>query len=312
MAFFTLGFVLTAGAGLSMIVLASIESSSIPPLTTVYDNTTVALGNVQKFTTQSVNLYQDPGNDEVYIPLTFYLADKSCDELSTKTSKTDSATNKSVPLQQSQVVVFRGYLMPGSELNYSFCAVTDQLNGTQYHIDLYVAESFDESYSFDPKHSPYSLHRDIGLVYSSDLQPNNNCLKTITYAIKRRGPYSIVIFLPLQTEVPFSNIRLWYTRRDELKIIDTSRLIQTCANSPANRSEPCRISVGSHQHFIKVLCVVVRVGDSHYDQFTSVRVSLDDSDVEKIWFWVVGGFVVAVFSCVFILLVVLVCWCRRS
>ena len=58
-------------------------------------------------------------------------------------------------------------------------------------------------------------------------------------------------------------------------------------------------------------CVVVGVGYSEYDAFTSVRVALTPSDTGKIWFYVVGGFLIASFSCVFVVLVIFVCWkCR--
>ena len=53
----TQGFVLPTASGLTMIVrpaamivLASTQSSSIASLTNVYSNTTVSLGNVQRFT----------------------------------------------------------------------------------------------------------------------------------------------------------------------------------------------------------------------------------------------------------------------
>ena len=136
---FTLGFVLTTAAGLTMIVLAATQSSSIASLTNVYSNTTVALGDVQRFTTQKVVVYQQPGNNEVNIPLTFYRYDGSCSSLPAKISEPDLVNNESVALQP-QVVLYRGYLMPHSLLNYTFCAVTNHLNGTQYHIGLYVAE----------------------------------------------------------------------------------------------------------------------------------------------------------------------------
>ena len=54
-------------------------------------------------------------------------------------------------------------------------------------------------------------------------------------------------------------------------------------------------------------CVVVGVGYSEYDAFTSVRVALTPSDTGKIWLYVVGGCSIASFSCVFVVLVVLVC-----
>ena len=53
----TLGFVFPTAAGLTMIVLASTQSSSIASLTNVYSNTTVSLGDVQRFTTQKVVVY---------------------------------------------------------------------------------------------------------------------------------------------------------------------------------------------------------------------------------------------------------------
>ena len=149
MTVFTLGFLLSAGAGLSMIVLASIENGSIPSHTKLYDNTTVALGNVQKFTAQHITLSQDPGTDEVYIPLTIYSFSRGCGSLPTQNSKPDPVTNVSVQLEP-QTVIFRGYLMPESVLNYTICAVTNQLKGTEYHIDLYVAEDLDENLHFDP------------------------------------------------------------------------------------------------------------------------------------------------------------------
>ena len=40
-----------------MIVLASTQSNSISSLTNVYSNTTMALGDVQRFTTQKVVVY---------------------------------------------------------------------------------------------------------------------------------------------------------------------------------------------------------------------------------------------------------------
>ena len=54
---FTLGVVLTTAAGLTMIVLAATQSNSISSLTNVYSNTTMALGDVQRFTTQKVVVY---------------------------------------------------------------------------------------------------------------------------------------------------------------------------------------------------------------------------------------------------------------
>jgi hypothetical protein len=306
---FTLGYLLSAGAGLSMIVLASIENGSIPSHTKLYDNTTVALGNVQKFTAQHITLSQDPGTDEVYIPLTIYSFSRGCGSLPTQNSKPDPVTNVSVQLEP-QTVIFRGYLMPESVLNYTICAVTNQLKGTEYHIDLYVAEDLDENLHFDPDTYPNSLHRDIALTYDRDLQPNNQCYSTITHTITKRGPYSIVLFAPSRLEVPSSNISFWYSQNNHIKVIDTSRLTQKC--SIKNRGEVCKISVGSLQHYISVFCVVVKVGDSNYDSFTSVHSSLTESDVGKVWFFVFGGFIVALISCIFILFIALMCWCWHS
>ena len=283
-----------------MIVLASIESSSIVPHTTVYENTNVALGNIQKFTTRRVTLFQDPGNDEVYIPLTIYRASGSCGSLPTIPGP---ETNISVPLQP-HTVIFRNYLMPESVLNYTICAVTNQLNGNKYHIDLYLAEELDENHHFDPENSPNHI---VPLAYSGDLQPNNKCYSTITLTITKRGPYSVVLFLP--SEVSSSSISLWYSQNNHLRIIDTSDLTQECTLN--SRGEVCSISVGSLQHYISVFCVVVKVGDSNYGRFTSVRSSLAESDIGKIWFYVVGGFTITLISCVFILFVALMCWCSR-
>jgi hypothetical protein len=246
---FTVVFILAAGAGLSMIVLASIESSSIASPTTVYEKTTVALGNIQKFTAQHVSLTQDPGTDEVYIPLTIYSSSRGCSSLPTQNSKPDPVTNVSVQLQP-QTVIFRGYLMPESVLNYTICTVTNQLNGTNYHIDLYVAEDLDENLHFDPDTYPNTLHRDIALTYDRDLQPNNQCYSTITHTITKRGPYSIVLFAPSRVEVPSSNISFWYSQNNHIKVIDTSYLHEKCSIN--NRSEVCKISVGSLHHYISV------------------------------------------------------------
>ena len=306
MVVFTLGVVLTTAAGLTMIVLAATQSSSVASLTNVYSNTTVALGDVQRFTTQKVIVYQQPGNNEVNIPLTFYRYDGSCSSLPAKISEPDLVNNESVALQP-QVVLSRGYLMPHSLLNYTFCAVTNHLNGTQYHIGLYVAEILDEALQFDPKRYHYSLDKDIPLVYDSNLQPNDDCFLNISHKVTRQGPYSVIIFPPEQSEVPFTNIKLWYSENSELRVIDTSQLTQLCTYNPAVPTKPCNISVGLREHFISLFCVVVGVGYSEYDAFTNVRVALTASDTGKIWFYVVGGFLIASFSCVFVVLVVLVC-----
>ena len=74
---------------------------------------------------------------------------------------------------------------------------------------------------------------------------------------------------------------------------------------------PTNISVELREYFISLSCVVVGVGYSEYDAFTSVRVALTASDTGNIWFYVVGGFLIASFSCVFVVLVIFVCWkCR--
>ena len=306
-AVFTLGLILTTGSGLSMIVLASIESSSIAPSMKLYGNTTVALGNVQKFTTRHVTLSQVPGRDEVYIPLTFYHSSDGCNSLPTKPSKMDPVTNQTVPLHP-HMVIFRGYLMPESVLNYSFCAVTNQLSGTKFHIDFYIAEDLDENLHFDPQTYRFSLHQDIALAHDPNLLPTDNCTTTITHSITKRGPYSVVLFPPLQSEVPFSNISMWYSQNNHIRVIEISHLKQECTISNA---EHCKISVGSLQHYISVFCVVVKVGDSNYDNFTSVNVSLADYDVGKIWFFVVGGFIVAIYSSIFVIFIALLCKCRR-
>ena len=134
-------------------------------------------------------------------------------------------------------------------------------------------------------------------MYDSNLQPNDDCFLTISHKVAQQGPYSVIIFPPEQSEVPFTDIKLWYSENSELRVIDTSPLTQLCTYNP---SMPTNISVESREHFIILFCVVVGVGYSEYDAFTSVRVALTPSDTGKIWFYVVGGFLIASFSCVFV------------
>ena len=302
----TLGFLLAAGAGLTMIVLASIEFSSINSPTSVYNNTIVALGNVQKFTTRKVALYQEPGNDEAPIPLKFYIASDGCGSLHSKASTPEPETNVSLILRP-YIVLFRGYLMPGTQLNYTFCAVSNQVHATEYHVDFYVADILDEYPNFDPHRSP-----DCGIkvVYNSNLQPSTDCFDTISYEVTRRGPYSVIIHPP--DEVPYSNLSLWYSENNDIRVIDTSRLSSICTDQLATRNNPCNISVASREHYISNFCVVVSVGHSNSNLFTSVHVALTDSDLARISFYAAGSFIIAMFLCGFVLLVVLVCWCVRA
>ena len=106
--------------------------------------------------------------------------------------------------------------------------MTNHLNGTQYHIGLYVAEILDEALQFDPKRYHYSLDKDIPLVYDSNLLPNDDCFLTISHKVAQQGPYSVIIFPPEQSEVPFTIIKLWYSENSELRVIDTSPLTQLC------------------------------------------------------------------------------------
>ena len=117
-------------------------------------------------------------------------------------------------------------------------------------------------------------------MYDSNLQPNDDCFLTISHKVARQGPYSVIIFPPEQSEVPFTDIKLWYSENSELRVIDTSPLTQLCTYNPTMPTKPCNISVGSREHFF---CVVVGVGYSEYDAFTSVRVALTVSDTGSMW-----------------------------
>ena len=252
---------IAAGAGTSMIVLASIESSDLDTSTTVFTNTTVALGYVQKFNTKHVTLYQDPEN--------------------------------------------------GSQFNYSICAVTNQKKGTNYHVDFYIADGLDENLSFNADKSHFVLHQDIDIMYDPYLkQPVKNCFTPVQYTLKETGSYSVIILLPPSTEVPFSNISVWYNREDRLKVIDTSHLTPVCADSSNNKSDPCKISVGSRDHFISVFCIVVKVKNSDYDSFTHIHASLTDTDIEQIWFYVLGSFIFVVIISMCILIFALAYFCK--
>ena len=294
-----------------MIVLAATETSSISKSTLVYENTTVALGNVQKFTTEHVKLYQDPRNGEVSIPLKFYRFNKPCDSLQSKEAPADGVQNYTLPLYQSQtqVVMFHDYLLPESELNYNICAVTNQLNGTKYHVDFYVAEDLDENLAFNPDKS---YHQDIGLVYNSDLQqPNYKCFTPIAHKLTKRGYYSVILLLPLQNEVPVSNLSIWYSRNDNLKVVDTSQLKSTCSGNTGSKNNPCKISIGSREHLISVFCIVAEVGTSEYNSYTHIQATLTDWDAGQIWFYVLGGFViVAALLLSLLVLKVITCLCK--
>ena len=300
---------IAAGAGTSMIVLASIESSDLDSSTTVFTNTTVALGYVQKFNTKHVTLYQDPENGEVFIPMKFYSSNKNCDRLYS-TDKSYVERNKSLLLRQ-QIPLLRGYLVHGSQFNYSICAVTNQKNGTNYHVDFYIADGLDENLSFNAEKSHFVLHQDIDIMYNPYLkQPVKNCFTPVQHTLKETGSYSVIILLPPSTEVPFSNISVWYNREDRLKVIDTSHLTPVCADSSNNKSDPCKISVGSRDHFISVFCIVVKVKNSDYDSFTHIHASLTDTDIEQIWFYVLGSFIFVVIISICILIFALAYFCK--
>ena len=207
---------IAAGLGLSLIVLAAIEASSIDTQTTVYMNTTAAIGNVQKFTTKQVTIYEDPEVSEVTIPLSIYTTKEHCNNLHSTAGKSDPVHNESIHLLQSQIIIFRGYLLDGSKMRYNICAVTNQINAaSEYHVDFYIADGLDENLSFDPDTSPSVLHRDVDLVYDHDLkQPSSLCFKSITYTVRKRGYYSVILFPPSQTEVPFTNLSLWYDQNN--------------------------------------------------------------------------------------------------
>ena len=304
---------IAAGAGVSLIVLASIPSSSLPTYTTVLANTTVALGNVQKFTTQHVTLYQDPENGEVAIPLQFYHSNKNCASLPSISARKDSVRNQSIESLQ-QVLLFRGYLLDGSYLNYNICAVTNIRNDTKFHIDFYIADGVDENFKFNPDTSSFVLHQDIRIRYSHNLkQPSSNCFMPAKHTLRDAGSYSVIILLPPSTEVPYSNISVWYDRHDHLKVIDTTQLSHFCTNSPANKSDPCKMSISAGDHFISIFCIVAKVGisPSRYDQFTHIHASLTDSDIGQIWSYVLGGFVFVVIVSVLALVVVLTYFCRH-
>ena len=305
-----LPLLIAAGAGTSMIVLASIESSDVDASTTVYTNTTVALGHVQKFNTKHVSLYQDPENGEVFIPMQFYRSNKYCNSLYS-TDKIDIEKNKSLVLKQ-QIPLFRGYLVHGSHFSYSICVVTNQRNGTNYHVDFYIADGLDEDLPFDADKSHFVLHQDIDILYNPYLnQPVKNCFIPIEHTLKETGSYSVIILLPPSTEVPFSNISVWYNREDHLKVIDTSHLTPVCADNSNNHSDPCVISIGSREHFISVFCIVVKVEHSDYDSFTHIHAILTDTDIEQIWFYVLGGFVFIVIFSICILIFILAYFCKN-
>ena len=287
--------ILLLAVGISLIVLAATSGSSvIQNRMTVYKNTTAALGEVRRFTTQNVILYQDPGNDEVNIPLKFYRSDENCNSLRSKAGKDDIKQNESIPLYQPQVILFRDYLLDGSELNYNFCAVTNQKNATNYHFDFYIVDSLDENFSFNPETSQYIFHDDIMPKYSSDLkQPNASCFKVINHTLPKRGYYSVIILLPSHMEVSYSNLSLWYDQDNHLEVINTSELHAICTESPASREHPCIIS--SKTHFISVFCIVVEVEDSNYDAFTHIYISLSDWKTGRILFYTFGVFLATVF-----------------
>lgn len=265
---------------------------------------------MQRFTTSSVSIYQDPDNNEVFTPLKFYHSNdgKSCDSLPT-ISDVKSVENQSVPLE-IQIVLLRGYLMPGSVINYTFCAVTNRLNGTEYTIALYLTNGLNQFNSFNPKTCPYSYDCNIPIVYDANLQQNDKCSHSIEHTVKRSGPYSVALLIP--NEVPLSDMRLWYSQNNTLKAIDTLKMTPSCIGSPANRTNPCTISVQMLNHYISVFCVAVEVGNSTYYKFTTIRVSVKESDTGKIWFYVVGVFVASIAAISLIFTLLFFYWCKRN
>ena len=81
----------------------------------------------------------------------------------------------------------------------------------------------------ETKRYHYSLDKDIPLVYDSNLQPNDDCFLTISHKVTRQGPFSVIIFPTEHSEVPFTNIKLWYSENSELGVIDTLPLTQLCS-----------------------------------------------------------------------------------
>ena len=303
------------GAGLTLISLKASNTSFPEHTVALYENTTAALVEFETFSVSKATLYQDPHFGEAPPHLmSFFWEEESCQNLPHEWGNS-TKVNLSLPLPS---YMLNNYLLEGSELNYSVCAVTNKTNGEDSSIYLYILDNLDDVETFDPERSRYAYRKDIGLHYSPNLTQPQSCFQRVEHKVIQGSYYSIVILPPPSTELPTRDIKAWYSTLNQLKTINTDSLKEMCTEEVYTENK-CEIHLNSAPHLLKHHCLVaevqhpqVLVADDNA-HFTHVVITFTEWTTGKIVLYVLGGLTVGV-ALVFLVLAVSVLiflWCSR-
>ena len=238
-----------------------------------------------------------------------------CDKLPDPNSIHQSVKVHALELPSYKV---NNYLLEGSTLSYNICAVTNVTSKDTYQSTVYILDNLDEAESFDPK-TTNAKADDFTVYHNADLMPTTSgCFHQGEYRVSHRGYYTIVIFPPPNSEVPHTDIKIWYSAEYLLKTIeaDTLNKFEKCC-CIYYKNDTCEIELDS-PHTINDHCLVAAVEQSQTfssdrrEKYVHIFIEFSEWVPGKVAFYSLGGLACATAMCIAVVITLYACWhCRH-
>lgn len=191
------------------------------------------------------------------------------------------------------------YLLPGSEIRYNICALTDAPPQYGVRLEIYMLTNLKEARDFNPRQS--STYKNFPVCSSHD---NELCsCHTFTYQVEESNYYS-AIFIPRQTTF---KIEYNYTRTIQRVFIASSQnsSLQTCSVSGIDNQ--CLFEIGTflpHQ-MNKEQCIIAEIETNEIEMSNYLHISVTPTCIgvqEPI------GIAFLIFGIVGLIIILLICF----
>ena len=150
----------------------------------IHGESIIALEDILPYYITTVDILQNPWEDEGSHRIDFYLVDTACQHLNWTTKYTEHTITNASSIENITGL----YLLPGSKISYNICAVTDASSDQDVRVELYLLDNLDAAKTFDPLHQAPTKGFPV-LCRENDTEP---CLcKSFVFNIDHIGYYSV-------------------------------------------------------------------------------------------------------------------------
>ncbi len=261
------GIIDVVAAGYGVYHASTHKCPGTPISQLAYEGSTILLYKFSPYYVSNVILAEQLEHDENVHGIDFDLVEHChlSDEKNTSTETVVTVSN------MTNITAL--YLMPGSEISYNICAVTDfdPKNGVRFEV--YILTNLEEARYFDPKKS--HTYKNFQ-VCSHDKEPCS--CNSFTYEVEEPNYYS-VIFIPRQATFL---IQYNYTSTIEKVTIasfQNSSLHNCSVAVNRNRDEQCSFHIDDYlpHQMNNEQCIIANIKSNEFEKSNYLHISVTSS-----------------------------------